>query len=159
MVQWAIHDHPVTPTYYNERICLLGDSAHATTPHQAAGAGQCTEDALILSTLLALVRSPDQLETAFAVYDGIRRPRAQKVVVTSREAGDIFSLKGLDIGEDLQKLVDNMNKRFLWIWEHDLLGDVRRAEDEFLLLTGQSDRVAERQGSIIANVETVAMTA
>ncbi|RAL66883.1 hypothetical protein DID88_007665 [Monilinia fructigena] len=34
------------------RIVLLGDAAHASTPHQGAGAGQAIEDAFILSNLL-----------------------------------------------------------------------------------------------------------
>src|ERR1700743_1722826 len=91
--QWSIHHHINTSTYYNGQICLLGDSAHATSPHQASGAGQCLEDALLMSNLLGLVASrlnddlipslPSDLITAFKVFDEIRRPRAQKVVATS----------------------------------------------------------------------------
>jgi salicylate hydroxylase len=57
-LQWSLWHHVSITTYYHGNICLLGDSAHATTPHQGAGAGQCLEDALILSRLLGLVDSP-----------------------------------------------------------------------------------------------------
>jgi salicylate hydroxylase len=130
-LQWSIHDHPETPIYYKNLICLLGDSAHATTPHQASGAGQCIEDAVVLSSLLGLVKSQHELTSAFKVFDEIRRPRAQKVVQTSREAAEIFRLHAPGIGADMDKIVENMNERFLWIWEHDLEGDVKKATEQF----------------------------
>ncbi|KAK6070116.1 salicylate hydroxylase [Seiridium cupressi] len=133
-LQWALFHHLVTPTYFNKRICLLGDSAHATLPHQASGAGQCIEDALILSRLLGLVRNESQLETAFSVYDRIRRPRAQRIVQTSQEAGDLVALKAPGIGADMDKIVENQGQRYLWIWLHDLDEDVRKAETEFKVL-------------------------
>ncbi|KAI1571614.1 UbiH 2-polyprenyl-6-methoxyphenol hydroxylase [Pyrenophora tritici-repentis] len=55
--KWALfvlqHDAP----YFRNRVCLLGDSAHATTPHMGAGAGMAIEDAYILSHLVAAVGS------------------------------------------------------------------------------------------------------
>lgn len=49
---WALFDHPPARTYWKGRMCLLGDSAHASTPHQGAGAGMALEDAFVLSKLL-----------------------------------------------------------------------------------------------------------
>ncbi|KAL2811616.1 hypothetical protein BJX63DRAFT_274783 [Aspergillus granulosus] len=66
-VKWPLFHHPDTPIYYLNRVCLLGDAAHASSPSQAAGAGQGLEDALILSRLLSLVHSPDHIETAFSI--------------------------------------------------------------------------------------------
>lgn len=137
-MQWALFHHLVTPSYYDRRVCLLGDSAHATTPHQASGAGQCMEDALIMSRLLRLVKDESQLETAFSVFDGIRRPRAQRVVQTSKEAGDLCAFKAPGIGTDMHKIVANQAERYLWIWLHDLDEDVREAESRFKVLIGRS---------------------
>ena len=30
---WALFDLPSAPTYFKGRICMLGDAAHASTPH------------------------------------------------------------------------------------------------------------------------------
>ncbi|KAF1982803.1 FAD/NAD(P)-binding domain-containing protein [Aulographum hederae CBS 113979] len=149
-LKWSIWHHTGTPTYHSGLTVLLGDSAHATTPHQAAGAGQCFEDALVLSQLLALIPShhssspnpnppsnaksdPSQLlETAFKVFDEIRRPRANKVVDTSQETGMMMRLTHPETGEDMDEIVRRLNERLLWIWEHDLEDEGRRAQERFL---------------------------
>lgn len=120
-----------TPVYYKDRICLLGDSAHATTPHQAAGAGQCIEDAVVLARLIALVRTTRELPNAFAAYDAVRRPRAQKIVETSQEVGQLYTFTHPKYGSDLTAIVEDMRSRFNWIWEHDLEEDVKKADDLF----------------------------
>jgi len=130
-VKWGLFHHPETPIYYKGRICLLGDSAHASSPHQAAGAGQALEDALILSRLLGTVKEKSHLDVAFKVYDSIRRPRAQKVVSTSFEAGQIYMFRNPEIRDDTQKIADNANARLPWIWTHDLSADTMRAVGEF----------------------------
>lgn len=134
-LRWPTWHHPNTSTYYKGRVCLLGDVAHASSPSQAAGAGQGLEDAVVLSHLLPLIKSPDQFETAFAVYDSIRRPRAQKVVQTSAEAGLVYMWLDPEIGDDMTKIVANANQRLHWIWQHDLQADCKKAEDEFKQLT------------------------
>ena len=131
-LRWPLMHHPETETYCKGRICLLGDVAHASTPYQAAGAGQGLEDAVVLSHLLALVKNPDQLNAAFQVYDTVRRPRAQKVVTTSHEAGIMYMWQNPNIGDDMNRIVENGNQRLHWIWQHDLRTDVKKAEDLFL---------------------------
>ncbi|KAI1335983.1 hypothetical protein F5Y15DRAFT_221802 [Xylariaceae sp. FL0016] len=130
-LRWPTWHHPKTSTYFNGRVCLLGDVAHASSPHQAAGAGQGLEDAVILSHLLTLVKSPSQLEAAFSAYDTIRRPRAQKVVNTSFEAGNIYMWLDSEIGDDMTKILENANQRLHWIWQHDLREDVKKAEGHY----------------------------
>lgn len=130
-LKWPIFHHPSTPTYYNGRICMLGDVAHASSPGQAAGAGQGLEDAAVLSHLLAITRSTDQIPRLLEVYDSIRRPRAQRVVQTSQEAGEMYVWNSPETESDMQKIVDNANNRLHWIWQHDLRADVQLAEDLF----------------------------
>ncbi|KAF2166675.1 hypothetical protein M409DRAFT_66645 [Zasmidium cellare ATCC 36951] len=130
-LRWPIVHHPTTPTYYNGNVCLLGDVAHASSPGQAAGAGQGLEDAVVLSHLLSLVTSTDQVQKAFMAYDSVRRPRAQKVVQTSEEAGEMYIWNAPRIGDDMSKIVDNANSRLHWIWQHDLREDIARAENMF----------------------------
>lgn len=68
---WALFDHPPARTYWQDRICicLLGDSAHASTPHQGAGAGMALEDAYVLSSLLGQAQKSSDIGHAFHVYD------------------------------------------------------------------------------------------
>ncbi|KAK0618714.1 6-methylsalicylic acid decarboxylase atA [Lasiodiplodia hormozganensis] len=135
-LRWPTWHHPETSTYYKGRLCLLGDVAHAMSPHQAAGAGQALEDAVVLAHLLALVKTPEELEPAFQVYDAIRRPRAQKVVTTSLAAGIIKLWLDPELGSDMEKIVENGNESLHWIWQHDISADLREAEDQFYRLVG-----------------------
>ena len=43
-IKWGLFHHRYTSTYFRDRVVLLGDSAHASLPFQAAGAGlKCNE--------------------------------------------------------------------------------------------------------------------
>lgn len=67
------------------RIALLGDAAHATTPHLASGAGMAIEDAVVLGEELAV---PDRaIEEALAAYSARRFPRCRHVVESSVAMG------------------------------------------------------------------------
>ena len=112
-------------------MCLLGDVAHASSPNQAAGAGQGLEDALVLSKVLGLVKSANELDAALEAYDSIRRPRAQKVVQESKDVGDIYFLTHPDFGANFEKITKDANERLPLIWWHDLEADVKAAEDNF----------------------------
>ncbi|KAF3016105.1 hypothetical protein E8E14_002251 [Neopestalotiopsis sp. 37M] len=147
-LRWPTWHHPKTSTYYKGRVCLVGDVAHASSPHQAAGAGQGLEDAVVLSHLLPLVKSTEQFEAAFKVYDSIRRPRAQRVVETSFDAGRVYMWLDPEIGDDMNKIVANANQRLHWIWQHDLQADCKKAEDEFTRAAA-SDPVAGTEDATI----------
>lgn len=71
------------PRWSHGRIVLVGDAAHATTPGIGQGAAQAIEDAVVLADRLA---GTDDLGTALAEYEAIRRPRAQAVLKMSHRA-------------------------------------------------------------------------
>jgi salicylate hydroxylase len=126
---WALFNHLPAPTYYcaSPLIGLVGDAAHATTPHQGSGAGMCIEDVYILSGLLSKCHSKDAVAKALYAYDAVRRPRSQELVKTSREAGMLWEFEGADVGDDLKKFEQNAVKRMDWIWDHDITQDLDRA--------------------------------
>lgn len=128
---WALFYHLPARTFVSEcgRVCLLGDAAHATTPHQGAGAGMCIEDVLVLSNLLKDVDTGNQpeLEQAFKVFDEVRRPRTLRNVVASLEAGRLYDFEGEGVGDDLEALEKNLTQRMEWVWGHDLEDEVDRA--------------------------------
>jgi 2-polyprenyl-6-methoxyphenol hydroxylase-like FAD-dependent oxidoreductase len=69
----------------NGRIVLLGDAAHATTPHLASGAGMAVEDALVLAEEVARHDVPQ----ALTAYTARREPRCRMVVETSIAVGKL----------------------------------------------------------------------
>ncbi|WP_309031019.1 FAD-dependent monooxygenase [Streptomyces alfalfae] len=72
------------PSYTVGRTVLLGDAAHAMTPHLGQGACQALEDAV---TLAAALTAEPTVEAALARYDAERRPRSQAVARAARQAG------------------------------------------------------------------------
>ena len=112
---WALFDMQPAPTYYAGRVVLLGDAAHASTPHQGAGAGQALEDAFILTVLLG----DEKTRSAGAIPAAVRRPRSQKVVSTSRAAGATYALQGQAL-DNLEMIGEELLQRYQWIWAEDM---------------------------------------
>lgn len=81
-----------------ERVCLIGDAAHAMTPHQGLGGGQGIEDAYILARLLEDPRTTvSALPHALKVYDAIRRPASQMVSRQSLANGLTYGFFGTQV--------------------------------------------------------------
>lgn len=129
---WGLFDHPDAESFVSKggRICILGDAAHASTPHNGAGAGQAVEDALILSRVMGCVYSSGEIQWAFQAYDQVRRPRSQKQVREARLAGTVYDMEASGIGDDVEKIKKQLSGKE-WLWNHDLEGDVREAEKLF----------------------------
>jgi len=78
------------PAWYNKKVCLLGDSAHATTPNLGQGACQAIESAMVLANCLAKHKTT---ENAFAAYQNTRMEKAINVVNTSWRIGKMAHLE------------------------------------------------------------------
>ncbi|KAI1758264.1 salicylate hydroxylase [Xylaria castorea] len=113
--QW---EHKSTPTYANDRICIMGDAAHAMTPWQGAGAGQAIEDALILATVLGRITSRKEIPAAFQAFDAVRRPRCQQLVDSSKETGRIMC--GRSDARDPDTLREALKDRWNFIYNLDV---------------------------------------
>lgn len=95
-LEWHLQPGP----WYRDRVLLIGDAAHATTPHLALGAGMAIEDSLVLAEELA---ARAQVEAALEAFMARRMPRAQRVVETSVRIGEI-EMAGGDQREATQLL-------------------------------------------------------
>jgi FAD-dependent urate hydroxylase len=60
----------------HERVLLIGDAAHATSPNMAQGAAMALEDALVLTHCL---RNFPAIPDAIAAFEARRRPRTDWV--------------------------------------------------------------------------------
>ncbi|KAF2235734.1 FAD/NAD(P)-binding domain-containing protein [Viridothelium virens] len=136
---WGIFDmfdHP-TPWYARQRVCLLGDAAHAAAPHHGAGAGFGVEDALALATAVEealrtinatgrgaerdmVVSKAEALTAAFQAFNDVRYERTQWLVRSSREAGEIYEWRYPPSGSDPAKLKTELDERFKIIWDFDV---------------------------------------
>lgn len=144
---WALFDHGPIPHLWRGHVCLLGDAAHASTPHQGSGAGMALEDAYVLLSLLGRVRAAEELEMAFEAYDHVRRPRDMKLVETSRACGEVYEFLGPDTGDDVRKIDENLSRRYDWIWEEDVAGECTRAMEMFETLRKEGVGNVDTSGS------------
>ena len=72
--------------WHQGRTVLIGDAAHATTPHLASGAGLAVEDAIVLAEELERAQS---CEEALHRFTARRYERCRLVVENSVRLGDI----------------------------------------------------------------------
>lgn len=117
-------------TWQRNKVCLLGDAAHATTPNLGQGACQAIEDAYALSLLL---RPGGAVESAFQSYETIRRKKAHAVVNKSRLLGQIAHIEnGLvrHLRDIMMRLIPSSagNKQLRWLFD---LGYIESAADKF----------------------------
>jgi len=61
----ALRPNLVTPTWYRDGVLLIGDAAHAVTPHLAHGAGLAIEDGLVLGEELERHANVEAAAAAF----------------------------------------------------------------------------------------------
>ncbi|ESZ92757.1 hypothetical protein SBOR_6869 [Sclerotinia borealis F-4128] len=126
--KWGLFDLPHAEKYYRGRTCLMGDAAHASTPHLGAGSGMAFEDAYILSRLFEGVRNKDDVENALRAYDAVRRPRSQKLVRDSRRTGDIISFSDDEFGDDMGRIPHEVDLLYEWVWDYDIEGSLLEAK-------------------------------
>ncbi|CAD6576317.1 MAG: hypothetical protein CYPHOPRED_005971 [Cyphobasidiales sp. Tagirdzhanova-0007] len=125
---WGIFDLPPLPISIGHRIVLTGDAKHATTPHQGAGAGQATEDALFLARLLGHSninqnQTEQKIKAMLAIFQNVRHERSKSIQITSAEAGLLYEGRGTQgEGQETEKVKGNLDGRMEWIWEYDTEG-------------------------------------
>lgn len=72
-----------------DKVCLIGDAAHATTPNLGQGACQAIEDAYVLGELL----QKHSVNEAFRLYPTLRKEKAHRVVTMSWKIGKLSHLR------------------------------------------------------------------
>jgi FAD-dependent urate hydroxylase len=72
-----VHSIPHLPVWHTGRMVLIGDAAHAPTPTSGQGASLSIEDAVTLAQCLRDLPGP---QPAFAQFEALRRPRAERII-------------------------------------------------------------------------------
>lgn len=86
IVYRPLESHFLGQVWHRDRLILIGDAAHATTPQLAAGAGMGIEDGLVLGQELGRSQSLQQALNAFMQR---RHDRCRMVVNNSLRIGEL----------------------------------------------------------------------
>ncbi|KAJ6546993.1 hypothetical protein B0H19DRAFT_1163405 [Mycena capillaripes] len=122
--KWSIHALTPLDTFVRGKIALVGDAAHAMTPHLGSGVGQGFEDVFLLCELLGHPSTNlFTLEDVLKAYDIVRQPRANMVLERSFRAGVIYESFGKP-GYDVNDMEGHLAGIWEPIWRHDLDADV-----------------------------------
>lgn len=97
LIHHTVRDLSPMASWGRDRIFLLGDSAHATTPNLGRGSGQAMLDAVTLADLL---RGADLADSArrtaiLDAYGRLRKPEAEALQRMSWKIGNITSWQSL----------------------------------------------------------------
>jgi 2-polyprenyl-6-methoxyphenol hydroxylase-like FAD-dependent oxidoreductase len=113
-------DVATLPTWSRKRTLLIGDAAHATSPHAGQGASLALEDAMRLGRLMV---DRQELSLTFQNFEAERRPRAEKIVALARRSGNSkreFSATGAWIRDRMLKLLLPLTSRGMdWMYAYD----------------------------------------
>ncbi|KAF7315476.1 Glycoside hydrolase family 3 protein [Mycena indigotica] len=123
--KWGIHHLAPLPLYVTGRVALLGDAAHAMTPHLGSGAGQAIEDAYILAKVLGAA-TLNTLDAALEAYETTRLPMANHVLRASAVAGKMFEFNN-ELGERYQVLGPAIGAQWNYLDETTPEGESMRA--------------------------------
>ncbi len=72
--------------WYRDRVLMIGDAAHATSPYAGMGACSAIADAAFLADLIASGRS---VPAIFQDFQAVRKPAADSVIKESRRGLDV----------------------------------------------------------------------
>jgi 2-polyprenyl-6-methoxyphenol hydroxylase-like FAD-dependent oxidoreductase len=120
IVVTATLDVATLPTWWRKRTLLIGDAAHATSPHAGQGASLALEDAMRLGKLM---QEGQELGVTFEAFESDRRRRAERVVALARRNGNSkreFSATGAWVRDRMLKLLLPISARGMdWMYAYD----------------------------------------
>jgi len=87
LIKWGIFARAPRDNWVEGRVALLGDAAHPMQPFLGLGAAMAIEDGTMLGRACA---EHADLATALAAYAEVRIPRANAVMLLSKQQGDLF---------------------------------------------------------------------
>lgn len=118
--RWATADRDPVDRWTFGRATLLGDAAHPTLQYLAQGACMALEDAVTLGE--ALRRLGNDFEKTFDLYQRSRITRTARIVLSAREMGRLFHVRGVErqvrnslwIGRSQERYYDAIEWLYGW---------------------------------------------
>jgi salicylate hydroxylase len=106
LYKWALFDRDPLTQWSKNRCTLLGDAAHPMLPFLGQGAAMAIEDAVVLGRCLG---GTTNLVEALKQYEDARKPRANNVLIGSRDQGLRFQHANVDdYDEEKHKHTDSI---------------------------------------------------
>lgn len=103
-----LYDIESLPSWHKGNVCLVGDSAHAMTPHAGQGASMALESSIILAKCM---RDISDTEKAFAKYQELRKPRVEHMIMQARKQGKFSTMSNPILKWIRAKILPFMIKR------------------------------------------------
>ena len=87
--KYPIYEMPSLQTWHKDNVCLIGDAAHAISPHAGQGASMAMEDAI---TLAKCLRDVKDTKNAFVQFQLLRKKRVEKIAKIALTTGENYFL-------------------------------------------------------------------
>lgn len=81
--KYPVYDMPLFDSWYKDRVCLIGDAAHAPSSKADQDASMALEDAIIIAKCLRDIPDPPQ---AFVTFESLRKPRVDALFRKTRKS-------------------------------------------------------------------------
>jgi salicylate hydroxylase len=124
--RWATADRNPLEKWGDGRVTMLGDAAHGMLQYMAQGACMAIEDAVTLGQ--AMKHCQGDVIQAFQLYEKSRIPRTARVVLSAREMGRLYHVKGVErlvrnqlwVGRTPERFYDALEWLYGWRAENSL---------------------------------------
>jgi 2-polyprenyl-6-methoxyphenol hydroxylase-like FAD-dependent oxidoreductase len=118
IIRTDLYDFLPLKRWWQGRVILLGDAAHAMTPNLAQGGAQAIEDAFLLAHKLS---SCGSISEAFREYERLRMPKVRRMVHTAWRYGQIAHIRSRRVQRlrnlAMQSVPDWVNQKWVeWLY-------------------------------------------
>lgn len=83
--KYPVYDMPLIDSWYKDRVCLIGDAAHAPSSKAGQGASVALEDAIIIAKCL---RDIPDVAQAFTTFESLRKDRVETLYKKTRKSNE-----------------------------------------------------------------------